>query len=289
MIGINSKHELKTTNEQIMNKVENDKIDIIKQYVSGTSSEIIAKQYEVNGSTICRLLKRNNIQIRPNNENKVHIKKNRDYFSEINTNDKAYFLGLLYADGSVREGGYSFKIVVHKKDIDVVEKLRDKIFLEKLNDRIKGGIEEGDKYIRLSVSDVKMVSDLVRHGCTPNKTFTIRFPNVISKEFYPDFIRGVMDGDGCIYIAKNNKTIKVDFTSNYEFVKDLKTIIESCGFRCGKPIQRKKNKLTGAIQITGRENVIKFLDWLYAGDGPHMNRKYEKYQQIKAIEEAKSV
>jgi DNA invertase Pin-like site-specific DNA recombinase len=43
---------------------------IIKQYTDGVSSEIIAKELGINGSTVCRILKKNNIIIRPSIENK---------------------------------------------------------------------------------------------------------------------------------------------------------------------------------------------------------------------------
>jgi DNA invertase Pin-like site-specific DNA recombinase len=43
---------------------------IIKDYISGTSSEIIADKLGINGRTVCRILKRNNVKVRPTSRNK---------------------------------------------------------------------------------------------------------------------------------------------------------------------------------------------------------------------------
>jgi len=73
-----------------------DEKNIINQYKSGVSMNVLSSENNVDSSTIKRVLVKNNIQIR-----KVSKKYyfNESYFKKINTEDKAYFLGFLFADG----------------------------------------------------------------------------------------------------------------------------------------------------------------------------------------------
>ena len=80
-----------------------------------------------------------------------------------------------------------------------------------------------------------MYATLIDLGLYPNKSLTIRFPTV-PKHCLPDFIRGYLDGDGCVYLhtakGKNGqkivKRLSVIFTSGSElFLKELNSILGS--------------------------------------------------------------
>lgn len=45
-----------------------------------------------------------------------------------------------------------------------------------------------------------MANDLINLGCIPRKTLVLKFPNesTVPKQLIKHFIRGYMDGDGCI-------------------------------------------------------------------------------------------
>lgn len=91
--GIVLNHRLPSlTNEQ--------KEIVLRDYNLGISSEIIAKNIGKSSSSVRRELRKNGINIRPATENKRKTKINENYFEIIDTKHKAYFLGLLYADGS---------------------------------------------------------------------------------------------------------------------------------------------------------------------------------------------
>jgi len=84
------------------NKLPKHIIDIIiERYLLGESSEKIAKNLGIHSSTVCRKLKINNIKIRPNDQNKIINKKNNNWLNEIDSENKAYFLGLMITDGNV--------------------------------------------------------------------------------------------------------------------------------------------------------------------------------------------
>jgi hypothetical protein len=45
--------------------------------------------------------------------------------------------------------------------------------------------------------------------------------------------------------------------------------------------QRSKNHY--ALRYSGRLQVVRIMDWLYSGSQWHLNRKYQKYLDVKSI------
>jgi len=136
------------------------------------------------------------------------IKFNDTYFENIDTEDKSYWLGFFYADGYVRKRHDSgqFKLKLCKKDKNHIELFKTNIKSEHI---ITDGVEFFTKnnkkykseYSLLNIYSLKLVDDLIKHGCVQNKTQKIRFP-ILKNELIQHFIRGYFDGDGCIYKIK---------------------------------------------------------------------------------------
>lgn len=64
-------------------------------------------------------------------------KLNIDYFNEINSHEKAYVLGFLYADGSNREDGITFSQNVER--INILEKIKKALDSEApIRERVSG-------------------------------------------------------------------------------------------------------------------------------------------------------
>lgn len=84
-----------------MNKIHftQDQInDIIKLYTQNwMKADDIGCKYNVSGCLIIRILKDNSITIRRRGGRKYRV--NVNFFENIDTEEKAYWLGFLYADG----------------------------------------------------------------------------------------------------------------------------------------------------------------------------------------------
>ncbi len=143
-------------------------------------------------------------------------KYNKDYFKVIDTEEKAYWLGFLYADGCINElhkngktCSMNLELTLAKVDKEHLEKFAKAI---ETNVPIKQRISryKGKEYVsnRIIINSTKMCKDLCDLKCIPNKTYGIRFPdtNIVPKCFMKDFLRGFFDGDGCIH----DKKIKQD-------------------------------------------------------------------------------
>src|SRR5574343_198664 len=247
---------------------------IIEQYSQGISSEKIAKGLNIAGTTVCKILKENNIVIRPSSENKKIFYPKDDFFSNIDSEDKAYFLGLLFADGNVSKKGYDIKLGLKDNDRDILEKFSQSIFgYVKITTDEYGN--KGNYFSVVYIYSKQIKKDLIKYGCGPNKTFKIRFPNWMDNHLKRHFIRGYLDGDGCIYLGKD-KTV-INFTSNKWFLIGLQKYIKS-ELNIDFYIHLyKKNLKIGDLRVSALENGKIFLDWLYKDSNLYLNRKYQKY------------
>jgi transposase-like protein len=264
--------------------------EMASMYQEGMSSEEIAKKIKIDGSTVCRNLKRENVFIRSGEDNKRKYKINKDYFQKIDSEDKAYFLGFLYADGSVskidpKKSYSSITICLSSKDRFILEKFSDLIYgFVKIRDfsrRSYGSVDEKE-YSEVSFYSKKMHSDLVKLGCTPQKSLTIKFPTFeqVPEDLIKHFIRGYFDGDGCL--SRGIKYV-VDITSNEDFLIDLvKYVEDKLEIKFNKLQKRHKERETSTrnVQITKGESIVKFLNYLYSDATIFLPRKREYFEEM---------
>lgn len=62
----------------------------------------------------------------------------------------------------------------------------------------------GKEYSRIQISSKTLTADLLKLGCTPRKSLTLKFPNdgiFKSNDLIRHFIRGYFDGDGSVFIS----------------------------------------------------------------------------------------
>ena len=115
------------------------------------------------------------------------------HFEKIDSEEKAYWLGFLYADGYISFSENKIELSLAEKDVHHIEKFRD--FLG-INNRIC--YRPSVKAYRLSFRSDKCKQDLINQGCTPRKSLTLKFPTSkqVPYELIRHFIRGYFDGDG---------------------------------------------------------------------------------------------
>ena len=126
---------------------------------------------------------------------------NQDFFEEIDCEEKAYFLGLIMADGYISPNQRTISIALKREDEHILQKLLDCIGSESpLADKKNG------KQKVLTIHSRKMVIDLERYSIKHNKTYTLAFPK-LREDMYRHFIRGYFDGDG--YIGQRQSTLVI--------------------------------------------------------------------------------
>ena len=261
--------------------------DIIAQYGTGLSTIKLAEAYNCSPGAINNVLKRNNIQCKSNKEYRTKYHLNHDFFETIDTEEKAYWLGFLYADGNVRKHGNQSVIQFKVNDKEVLEK-----FVKSINCDMPIGEytrKDGDIYYGVHLTSDKMFEDLCNQGCVPNKSLILKFPTKIPENLIHHFIRGYFDGDGCVYInnkkwiktPKTNPTIcyyeklGIVFNGTNEFLTELNKY-----FNVGKVSKenRRKNTNTWYIMSTDQKLVKEFYNYIYKDATVWLSRKKEKFE-----------
>lgn len=228
---------------------------------------------------------------------------NINYFEQIDTQDKAYFLGLLYADGTNYNNRISKYVAIDLQERDENILLKFINFIEgdcKLHFIDKSKNPKHQNMKRLQINGAKFSNDLVKLGCIQNKTSTIEFPSIeiLPKHLQSHFIRGYFDGDGCIWDGKRKKMIvkdkayksgfreriihnvKFNFAGNEKFLKQLQNILISDLLLSNVKINLKKNSIFGQLEYSGRNSCKKLYEYFYKNSIVHLDRKKEKFESI---------
>ena len=253
---------------------------IIDLYLQGYNKNEIERMTKINRITITSILKKNHIKQRWLDDYRTyHI--NVNYFDEIDTPNKAYVLGFLYADGCIGSKKNNIFLSLHKQDKEILEKIRKDMEYEmplefrnmsKYNE--KTGKNTNDQYC-LKIHCLHMKKSLEKWGVVPRKTHILTFPDFLREDLYRHFIRGVLDGDGCIHKrAKYNGWSNVDICGTKEFCTGLKNYIEkTLNIHCSVI----NSGHTYKAVVGGTHKAEKYLDWLYEDAELYMERKHQIY------------
>lgn len=228
---------------------------------------------------------------------------NEEFFSEINSPEKAYWLGFLYADGCVQNGRY-LRIMLNGKDVHHLRLFKKAIECDykvnrKIYHRVKARKNKSSIEDRcwITVCSKRMVEGLIKCGCLEKKTYSLFFPTEqqVSALFLSHFLRGFFDGDGSICLSKNGKRNGVqrfrweaNFVSTKEFILELRDYLFSVGIE-GNITNNKTSKGISSIRISKTESLTKLKRLLYQNETISLKRKklkfenYEKQQFLSKV------
>lgn len=265
-------------------KTDKYKDEVIYLYEKGMSQDKIQEKLGICRKTIRDILRSNNIHIRDNSEYRIYD-LNEIYFENVDTQNKAYVLGFLYADGNVSKEKYNIQLSLQECDKHILEEISND--METNSPLVYRNFEKYNhnqqNQYSIALHSRKMHSDLCKLGVVPNKTHGITYPDFLSEDLHRHFIRGVMDGDGCIHPphGKNGKIKTVDICGTYNFCVKLKEVIETrLNIHCSViKTSNDPERATYRTTISGGIQVSKFLDWIYNDANLYLYRKYNLYQK----------
>lgn len=256
-----------------------------QMYLEGKTAHYIEKNFGFSRRKLEPRLKKDNLYIKPKF---IWGNYNELFFNKIDSEEKAYWLGFMYADGYVSTTSrYIAELALAEFDKTHLEKFRDIICPNKqLN--LKQKIYKGRMYFsyRLSILNKTIVSSLIDNGCIPNKSFIITFPyGKVPLTLYNHFIRGYFDGDGTVGLYNNESRIQIKISSgSIEFLNSLQNIFSEKVNNYSKVKISKSKKCTcysldkGGIKVT-----TNLLDYIYKDATIYLDRKFKKYTQIKEL------
>lgn len=269
-------------------RINLNKNEIIELYKQKVNIQKISKIFNCYPHTIKKLFKLNNIKSISLSESHRKYTINENYFDVIDSEDKAYFLGFLYADGCNSPKKGEVRLSLQEQDKEILEKLSDCIGSNKpLRFRKDAGsYKNGKSQYALTLENKHICNQLIKLGCMEAKTYILQFPTEeqVPSYLHNHFIRGYFDGDGCISVRKTNTKHIAAFSleGNETFITNVQKILaKNCFLNLTKMYYRHPEKKTSiSLKYYGRKQVKKICLYLYKNANIYLDRKFQKFQLI---------
>lgn len=212
------------------------------------------------------------------------------YFDNVDTEEKAYWLGFLTADGWINQSKKTNSGVT-----GIELQYGDIEHLKKFNKSIDGNYQITDRWRPCSIAKDKekkhhmccirifsltMYNALKNLGFSNDKSYDFHIPN-LPQNLIRHYIRGYFDGDGCLCFT--NKSFGVSFiTASYNLCEDLLNILNTISIKTSTSVFVNESGTTmHRPEIYRINDKIKFLDWIYQDCNIYLDRKYKKYLKVK--------
>lgn len=209
---------------------------------------------------------------------------NDSYFHIIDSEEKAYWLGFISADGTINNyhsGSYGFKLALQESDSDILQMFLDcisaKFDMKHTESKKNGKIYKG---CEVSFRSKEFVLDLLQY-ISYNKTKKMNIPH-IDERYIKHYIRGFIDGDGCFYINKKNKNKKCFEMIAYNeiILRDIQSVFLKNNIMSKIYTKQNGNKKLGVYE---NKSLIELYHYLYDDATIFMKRKHDKSLKISKL------
>lgn len=257
---------------------DSQRAELIRRYLAGEPSTDLGRRFGVTHQTIRKHLRFAGAEIKsPHERRRLHTCDDK-FFDHVNTEEKAYWLGFIAADGCIRTPPKGEKILTIKL------RLQDHSHLATFRKHLQATnpVRTIDPPRALFiVNSPGLVSGLISHGITPRKSLTQTWPNCVSEDLLPHFLRGYSDGDGCF--SRNRRPdrsdqARWDLCGTEPFLKQCQQYLSSTlGF------QFTNLSMSGAIHLIhygGNRQIARLAHLLYDNATVYLARKREKIEHL---------
>lgn len=196
---------------------------------------------------------------------------NVNYFNEIDTPRKAYWMGLFFADGWVSGG--SFGIKLKASDGYLLETLKSDLESEHKIREVNPDEPNWSVMCDFKIGIPEFIESLSSHGLDGEKTESDSLPE-LSDELRPHFVRGMFDGDGTISFHRESNHCQITGISPERF----EVMAEWIPFET-----RIYQRGNGAVDLSiPSEYRVSFFNYIYpdgSDTAPKLARKFCTFQQ----------
>jgi len=230
-----------------------EEAQIIHIYNAGHVPQKIADAYKVSRKAIKNVLVRNKILLRPLRRNFF----NEHAFDNLDNEQSLYWLGFAYADGNVTRHELRFGLSI----VDLSH-------LEKMNEFLgsNGKITIRSTSCSVGFASIHMAGRLKDLGIVVRRNEFYRLSPNIPDKLKHHFIRGYLDGDGCI--STNEQVVFLGQPDILEWIRD--TLHNEVGASLNTI--RPRNGIS-EISWGGYNQARKIVDWLYKDATIFLGRK----------------
>lgn len=176
-----------------------EELAIITDFQSGLTVPKLMKRYGGSQCAVVGVLHRHGLRQPPRGTERRRYFFDETFFENIDTEEKAYWLGFIAADGCVTDKKWCLSIGLAQCDRGHLEKFAKAIkTTHPVSDITTKGDEYGERHAsRVYIWSKKLANQLIRLGVTPRKSLTAEpwnAPPRLARAYW----QGAFDGDGCI-------------------------------------------------------------------------------------------
>lgn len=247
-------------------KIELPIDEIIKKYYLGFSSKQLAVEYKCATITLQRRMRKFGCIFRELGHGCKKYSLNEKYFDVIDTENKAYWLGIFLTDGSTSSKIVRLKLM--KSDESHLRK-----FLNDIESNHPISYEYKDEFVQacVNIGNKYMWQQLVNKGIIANNKRVYSLPSNLEKDYW----RGVIDGDGSI--SGKNKELRLIGTKE-TCIKFQKFCKKNSITKAN--IHKVKNKNIWHFELHG-DIAFKIANILYNNSSVYLHRKFSIYDEWK--------
>lgn len=239
----------------------------------------VEKQFSLSHPTISKILK----DVPRYSKAKINNPNLKEHFFEnINCEEKAYFLGLLIADGNIFQDGTG-----RQASISITLDLEDEYMLLKFKEILNANTSisyDGRGCGQIAIRSNIMADDLAKYGVIPRKSFYTYLPNINDK-YMNHLIRGILDGDGSIRAEQTNINNRfahyIGFCGTHQLMEDIANYCKKLHLNIIPKVYDYKDRVLSDIKIQSKQDMYIFGEWLYKDATIYLKRKKEKYNYFK--------
>ena len=257
----------------------------IELHNDGLSYHKISELNNTSAACVYRVLRENNVKFKTPAECSTKIKTDNSMFDKIDVEWKAYYLGLLFADGCMSKQG-SVILTLSETDKHILDELNTFIFNSKRklayipSRKIKNKTYIAQPKYTLVLTNKFISAKLQSIGLVPKKSLILDFPKdeYIPENLFHHFVRGYFDGDGWIWAPKKDGySYMWGIVSSNLFIEKLKILLEKV-LRIELKIRKSGN--VHLIEAFHKEKLIKIKNYLYKDSTIYLRRKRENFDKF---------
>lgn len=235
---------------------------------AGERASIIASKLEVSYETVRRAARRMNLRFKVGAPRQ--FPRNEEFFDSIDTEHKAYTLGLFMADGYNDTKKGIIRLKLQARDKAILEQVKSILgYTGKLYNQPTKNPNHQDQYA-LQIRSRHLSKRLAELGVTPYRRYGMSFPNYLPKHLLPHYIRGFFDGNGSVHSGR------ISLYGNVHFIQELQSILVT-DLNVSNNKVSIKNIACGAMHLYSAKDKQTFKNYLYRDATIWLQRKRDQF------------
>lgn len=245
--------------------------EIKKRYMNYEPLIKLQKEYSISYERIKKIVKDcENIS----SSKRKNPDLNENYFENIDSPEKAYWLGWIISDGSItnqpEKSKFQLELTLKQEDEDILHLLEQDLGV------VNKVYTSNKNYKRFSLGCKKIILDLEKMGITQKKTFSVQVP-IFNSKYNSSFLRGLFDGDGgfTTYIrSSGQKCCEISFCGNENIISWVQKNL----FKALPSLNKNNITKEGSIKRirwSSQKDIVLLRNYLYKNHNNHyLKRKY---------------